>query len=123
MNKLEIYDPAMCCSTGVCGPSVDPELTRVASAVFSLQKKDFSIERYNLADEPGKFTENPKVTNFLREKGAEALPIVLLDGEIVLESKYPSNAQLSEWFEIEAEELKKKPQQNPVTIDISQLKS
>ena len=28
MKKMVIYDPAMCCSTGVCGPSVDKnELT------------------------------------------------------------------------------------------------
>ena len=31
MSKLEIFDPAMCCSTGVCGPSVDPELLRVST--------------------------------------------------------------------------------------------
>ena len=47
MNKVEIFDPAMCCSTGVCGPSVDPELTRVASAIYSLEKKGFNIKRYN----------------------------------------------------------------------------
>jgi len=39
MKKVEIFDPAKCCSTGVCGPSVDPDLTRVASAVYSLEQK------------------------------------------------------------------------------------
>ena len=47
MKKVEIFDPAMCCSTGVCGPGVDPELTRVASAVYSLRtKRNFDIKRY-----------------------------------------------------------------------------
>ncbi|UOQ93960.1 arsenite efflux transporter metallochaperone ArsD [Halobacillus shinanisalinarum] len=122
MNKLEIYDPAMCCSTGVCGPSVDPELTRVASAIFSLQKRGFDIERYNLANEPGKFTENKAVTDFLQEKGPDALPVILLNGDIVMESTYPSNDELSEWFDIDTEELNDRPKNNSVTIDISELK-
>ncbi len=29
MSVIEIFDPAMCCSTGVCGPSIDTELMRV----------------------------------------------------------------------------------------------
>ena len=48
MTKVEIFDPAMCCSTGVCGPSVDLELTRVASVVYSLETKGFNIKRYQL---------------------------------------------------------------------------
>ncbi|WP_404450682.1 arsenite efflux transporter metallochaperone ArsD [Virgibacillus necropolis] len=121
MTKLEIFDPAMCCSTGVCGPSVDPELIRVASAVFSLQKKGFNIKRYNLANEPGEFVDNKIVNNFLEEKGPDSLPVVMLDGEIVLESDYPSNAQLSMWFNIASEELNDRPD-NRVMIDIDQLK-
>lgn len=39
MKKIEIFDPAMCCSTGVCGPSVNPELIRVAAVVENLKKK------------------------------------------------------------------------------------
>ncbi|UOR13163.1 arsenite efflux transporter metallochaperone ArsD [Halobacillus amylolyticus] len=122
MSKLEIYDPAMCCSTGVCGPSVDPELTRVASAVFSLQKRGFDIERYNLANDPGNFTENKTVTDFLEEKGPDALPVILLDGEIVLESIYPSNGELSDWFEIDTTQLTDQPKNSSVTIDITELK-
>jgi hypothetical protein len=30
---IRVFDPAMCCSTGVCGPSIDPELTRFAGDV------------------------------------------------------------------------------------------
>ncbi|WP_077325022.1 arsenite efflux transporter metallochaperone ArsD [Virgibacillus siamensis] len=122
MSKLEIFDPAMCCSTGVCGPSVDPKLTRVASAVFSLQKRGFDIERYNLANEPDKFTENKAVTDFLEEKGPDALPVTLLNGKIVLESTYPSNDELSEWFDISTEELNDRPKNNRVTIQINELK-
>ncbi|WP_430789652.1 arsenite efflux transporter metallochaperone ArsD [Virgibacillus flavescens] len=121
MTKLEIFDPAMCCSTGVCGPTVDPELTRVASAVFSLQKKGFTINRYNLANEPGEFVDNKIVNKFLEEQGPDRLPVVLLNGEIVLEANYPTTTQLAEWFDVAAEALNDRPD-NRVTIDIDQLK-
>ncbi|TCJ01101.1 arsenite efflux transporter metallochaperone ArsD [Cytobacillus praedii] len=83
MRKVEIFDPAMCCSTGVCGPSVDPELTRVASAIYSLEKKGFNTKRYQLTNDPGKFAENSEVNNVLHEKGPDALPIILVDNQVV----------------------------------------
>lgn len=82
MKKVEIFDPAMCCSTGVCGPSVDPELTRVASAVFALKKKGFDITRYNLTSEPDKFVDQAEVNKILMSKGPDALPVVLVNGVV-----------------------------------------
>ena len=75
MNKVEIFDPAMCCSTGVCGPSVDPELTRVASAVYSLEKKGFNIKRYQLTSDPDKFAENDEITRVFRKKDPMPYPL------------------------------------------------
>ncbi len=110
MNKVEIFDPALCCPTGVCGPSVDPELTRMASAVFVLEKKGFDIKRYNLANEPAVFADNKEVNNVLHEKGPDALPVTLLNGAVVKEGKYPSNDELAQWFGVKAEDLaEKKP--------------
>lgn len=108
MSKIEIFDPALCCPTGVCGPSVDPELTRVATAIFLLEKKGYDIKRYNLASEPAKFAENEKVNKLLHEKGPDSLPITMLDGDVVIVGGYPSNEQLSEWFGVKTEELKEK---------------
>ncbi|MBT2755858.1 arsenite efflux transporter metallochaperone ArsD [Mesobacillus foraminis] len=116
MSKVEIFDPALCCPTGVCGPSVDPELTRVATAIFLLEKKDHDIKRYNLASEPAKFAENEKVNKLLHEKGPDSLPITLLDGEVVMSGRYPSNEQLSEWFGVSGEELKEKKTTNPLIV-------
>ena len=42
MKKIEIFDPAMCCSTGVCGPGVDPELLRMATMVSKKQARILS---------------------------------------------------------------------------------
>ncbi len=30
MKKIEIFDPAMCCPTGLCGTNINPELMRIA---------------------------------------------------------------------------------------------
>ncbi|OLS34834.1 arsenite efflux transporter metallochaperone ArsD [Bacillus sp. MRMR6] len=110
--KLEIYDPAMCCPTGVCGPTIDPELARVASALFLLNSKGLSVTRYNLGTEPQAFIENVKVNQLLNERGTEVLPLVLIDGNVVKEGSYPSNPELASWFEIETKELEAKKPSN-----------
>ncbi|MRX72741.1 arsenite efflux transporter metallochaperone ArsD [Bacillus lacus] len=109
MSRVEIFDPAMCCSTGVCGPSTDPELTRFASAVFSLEKKGLDIKRYQLTIEPDKFAENSHVSKVLHEKGPDSLPIILVNDQIAKIGEYPSNKELASWFDVKAEELNEKP--------------
>ncbi|MFC0274053.1 arsenite efflux transporter metallochaperone ArsD [Metabacillus herbersteinensis] len=120
MKKVEIFDPAMCCSTGVCGPSVDPELTRVASAVYSLSQKGYEIERYNLANDPGAFADNQMINQLLHEKGPDVLPITLFEGEVVKEGTYPSTEEFSAWFNLSKEELKQKPKKR-LSISLNQL--
>src|SRR5699024_10008617 len=109
MKKVEIFDPAMCCSTRVCGPSVDPELTRIASAVYSLEQKKFDVIRYNLANDPGAFTDNKEVNQVLHEKGADALTVTLLDNVVMKVGHYPTNEELAEWFNVKSDELEQKP--------------
>ncbi|MCZ0701925.1 hypothetical protein J2T56_000300 [Natronobacillus azotifigens] len=120
MKKVEIFDPAMCCSTGVCGPSVDPELTRVAAAVHSLEKKGENIQRYQLTNDPEKFAENEEVTKILTEKGPDALPIVLVDDQVKTIGTYPTNEDFSAWFHVSEQELKTKPTSRR-TIDLNTL--
>ncbi|UYT88684.1 arsenite efflux transporter metallochaperone ArsD [Priestia megaterium] len=122
MKKVEIFDPAMCCSTGVCGPSVDPELTRVASAVFALRKKGFDITRYNLTSEPNKFVDQLEVNKVLMSKGPDALPVVLVDGEIKKIESYPTNEELAKWFDVKAEELVGEKPSMPIKLNINNLK-
>ncbi|MGE9293549.1 MAG: arsenite efflux transporter metallochaperone ArsD [Puniceicoccales bacterium] len=95
MKKLEIYDPALCCSTGVCGPSPDSALSEFASALKLLRDKAEAV-RYNLAQEPGAFAANPLVKGILERDGTEALPVVLVDGKLVMTGVYPSAVQLKQ---------------------------
>lgn len=105
MKNIKIFDPALCCPTGVCGPSVDPELTRVASAIFLLQKKGYSIERYNLGTDPGAFVQHQEVNRYLHEKGTDALPLAMVDGMVEKVGSYPTNEEFAMWLGVNVSEL------------------
>ncbi len=95
MPKLQVYDPAMCCSTGVCGPSVDPALPRFSADLEWLKSKGLEVERHNLAQEVAAFTSNPVVKAALNSRGSKCLPLLLLDGTIVFEGAYPAREELA----------------------------
>jgi AhpD family alkylhydroperoxidase len=95
MKTIEVFDPAMCCSTGVCGPGVDPALARFAADLDWLAGKGATIRRFNLAQEPGAFVEREVVSAALHAEGEKCLPLVLSDGQIVSERDYPSRAALA----------------------------
>ena len=96
MKRLDIYDPAMCCSTGVCGPTVDPVLVRFAADVKWLQEQGVQVARFNLSQSPAAFVENEKVKQALTEKGEAALPLMLVDGQVLASGHYPERDQLIE---------------------------
>lgn len=96
MKKMFIYEGAMCCSTGVCGPSPDEELMRVSTLVDKLTKSGASIERYNLTNNTKEFVENKTINNLLREKGEDILPVVMVNDEVVMTGRYPSNEEFYE---------------------------
>src|SRR5699024_3507690 len=108
-KKVEIFDPAMCCSTGVCVPSVDPELTRIASAVYSLEQKKCDITRYNLGNDPRAYVDNEIVNKVLLQKGPDELQLIRLNNEIVKVSAYPKNEVLAECLNVGIAELQDKP--------------
>ena len=97
MKTIEIFDPAMCCPTGLCGTNIDPNLMRMAVIVDTLKKKGVNITRHNLKDEPMIYVTNTKVNDLLQSKGVEALPITLVDGEVAVIGSYPTTKQMSEW--------------------------
>ncbi|MGC8640700.1 MAG: arsenite efflux transporter metallochaperone ArsD [Isosphaeraceae bacterium] len=95
MTKLAVYDPPMCCSTGVCGPSVDPALPRFAADLDWLKRQGVQVERYNLAQQAAAFASNPVVREALREFGNDCLPLLLVDGRVAAHGRYPSREELS----------------------------
>jgi AhpD family alkylhydroperoxidase len=102
MKKLQVFDPALCCSTGVCGVDVDQALVGFSADVDWAKQQGAQIERFNLAQQPMAFAENSTVKNFLESAGQEGLPLILLDGETVLSGRYPVRDELAEWLGIAA---------------------
>jgi hypothetical protein len=100
MSKLEIFEPAMCCPTGLCGIDVDPELLRISTVTNTLEKSGIKIERFNLSNSPQEFIKNVAVTDFIRANGAEALPVTVLDGEIIIRGRYPKNEEFAQLLNI-----------------------
>ena len=111
MKKMIIFDPAMCCSTGVCGPAVNPELLRVSTALNRLKNKGIVVERYNLTNNPQAFVDNIIINELLNSDGVEILPVTIVEGEVVKTKQYPTNAEFCKLLEIPEEYLKIKLQQ------------
>ncbi|MCH4888366.1 arsenite efflux transporter metallochaperone ArsD [Acidaminobacter sp. JC074] len=101
MKVLKIYEPAMCCATGVCGPSVDPELLRITTLVNQVKANGGKIERYNLTDNPMIFVTESKVNELLNSQGMDALPLIMLNDEVVKTGGYLSNEEILALLEIE----------------------
>lgn len=95
MKTLQVFDPALCCSTGVCGTEVDQALVNFSADVDWLKHAGGQIERFNLAQQPMAFAENAVVRAFLERSGAEGLPLMLLDGEIAMAGRYPTRKELA----------------------------
>lgn len=97
MVNIDVYDPALCCSTGVCGVEVDSSLVQFSGDVAWAKQQGANITRYNLAQQPLAFAQNPTVKAFLDRSGAEALPLILVDGEVALAGRYPLRHELARW--------------------------
>lgn len=97
MVSIRVFEPALCCSTGVCGEDVDQELVDFTANLGSFKDQGVDIDRHNLANDPDAFVRNPVVMSFLRATGSEGLPLVLVDGVTVLTGRYPTSEMLSRY--------------------------
>ena len=95
MTTLTVYDPPLCCTTGVCGPSVDPKLAQFAGDLEWLKTQGVTVTRYNLAQEPERFVENSAVKAVLDRSGGDDLPAILVGEELVSSGCFPSRNELS----------------------------
>ncbi|RJQ16206.1 MAG: arsenical resistance operon transcriptional repressor ArsD [Nitrospiraceae bacterium] len=105
--KIEIYDPAMCCSSGLCGPGIDPVLVKMNETVLTLKKQGIEVERFNLAQQPKAFLENKTVADLLHKNGKKILPVTMINGEVFKTGEYPLYEELCSASGIAP--LKKKP--------------
>lgn len=94
MPVIRVFEPALCCNTGVCGPDVDPALVAFTADLAHLADRGADIARHNLANEPMAFANDPTVRAFLAVAGSDGLPLTAVDGVTVLTGAYPTREQL-----------------------------
>ena len=112
MPAIRIYESALCCDTGVCGPEVDQSLVDVTADVRHLQGLGADIARHNLASEPTAFAEDETVRGFMHLVGSKGLPLTIVDGVTVAAGTYPNRGQLLSFAGLEeaAGEAKSRPE-------------
>lgn len=99
MKKIEVFDPSMCCSTGICGVDVDQTLVTFAADLDWAKQNGVQVERFNLAQQPQVFAENAVVKTLLEHSGQDGLPLILVDGQQVLAGRYPDRNELANWIQ------------------------
>jgi hypothetical protein len=97
MKAIQVYDKPMCCSTGICGPEIDPILPRFAADLDWLRSQGCSVERFNLAQQPDAFIQNAAVNQLLTVKGTDCLPLIYIDGVLEEQAHYPTRQKFCEW--------------------------
>lgn len=104
MLKLEVFDPPMCCATGICGNNVDPKLVTFASDLEWLKKQGIEVIRHGLSFEPNEFVKNEAIKNTLQSEGNDSLPIIFAENKIMSKACYPSREKLAEICNLEYKE-------------------
>ena len=89
-GTVAVFDPAMCCETGLCGPGVDPELLRIARDLRWLSTQGVTVVRKGLSQEPQAFVANARVQELMQAFGDGALPAVLVDDVVLTYGRYPT---------------------------------
>jgi hypothetical protein len=86
---VALFDPPMCCPTGLCGPALDQTLLDVNEMIMALQEQGLRVERYQMTSHPQQFINNEDVMRLVREKQMAALPITLVRNQVISVGDYP----------------------------------
>ena len=105
MKTMKIYEPAMCCPTGLCGVGVDPELLRISTVLNTLKQSGVEVQRFNLSSAPAEFVKSKAVNEYLQKFGPEKLPVVTVEDIIVIAGRYPTNAEFTSWLDLSGDVL------------------
>ena len=107
MKNLKIFEPAMCCESGVCGPNINPELLRITTIVNNLKSEGIIVDRFNLSSSPQEFINNSKISDILKNEGIKVLPITVLDNEVIKKSEYLTTEEFASFLDIPKEKVLK----------------
>ena len=108
MTSLTVYDPAMCCSTGICGADVDQRLVDFAADLDWLKSEGVDVKRINFSNEPMEFATNPTIKAVLDSDGVDGLPVILINGDNRSQGRFPDRAELAGWAGVALKEAETK---------------
>jgi hypothetical protein len=112
--KIEIFDPAMCCPSGVCGPSVDPALVKLQETLRILEEKcagRVQVSRHGLSSDPQAFVAHVEARKLLQEEGPQCLPLTFFDGQLVASRAYLSTEKFQQALKERGVEVELGPKQ------------
>ncbi|WFE75312.1 arsenite efflux transporter metallochaperone ArsD [Roseinatronobacter sp. S2] len=97
MTTLTVYDPAMCCSTGICGTDIDQKLITLAADLDWLRAQGVAVQRFGLSREPAEFVANDQIRDLMQASGGDDLPAFVVDGKLVAKAHYPDRIEMAAW--------------------------
>lgn len=97
---VELFDPPMCCPTGLCGPTLDQTLLDLNEMILALQSEGINVQRYQMASNPQAFLNNPEVMRLVQEKQMDALPITAVKGKVIKSGEYPTLTEIKAHIQI-----------------------
>ncbi|MEA4972468.1 MAG: arsenite efflux transporter metallochaperone ArsD [Candidatus Metalachnospira sp.] len=121
MKKMKIFEPAMCCETGLCGVGVNPDLLRISAVINTLKNNGIVVDRYNLSNAPMEFVNNKVINAYINAHGPEGLPVVTVDDEIIITGRYPSSEEFTKLLNLPVGILSE--QRNAVNVKGARKKS
>lgn len=97
-KELIIFEGALCCSTGICGPNPDKELIDISEALKKLgaEYPELKITRASLSFNAQLFLQYKDIRDIVKANGPSILPIIVIDGKVMMKQKYPKYAELKE---------------------------
>ena len=91
-DTIIIFEGALCCSTGICGPEPNKALIELNENLKRLktERPDVEITRASLTFNLETFLENNEILEMVKTQGPDILPVTTLNGKVVAERRYPT---------------------------------
>jgi len=94
---VEIFEPSMCCASGMCGPEPDADVLAINQVALEIETNHSGkarMQRYLLNQAPQEFAKRAAIMKLLQDNGVAVLPITCINGEVVKKGKYPALAEI-----------------------------
>jgi hypothetical protein len=97
-DTIIIFEGALCCSTGICGPEPNKALIDLNENLKRLknERPDVEIARASLTFNLETFLEHEEILDMVKAQGPDILPVTTLNGKVVAERRYPTYEEFNE---------------------------